>query len=224
MGPLTADRPKPLVEVAGKPLLQHVLSAFPQRLVSKFVVVTGNDSGPIETRFGSSFEGTPIEYVTQPTPRGLGDAVLQAEHAVTGTFAVINGDNLVRGDLAGLVETHREAAADATLLVEETSREQAKAGGVCVFDDNGTLTGYVEKPEEPPSTVASAGAFVFEPVIFHAIRLSTPSERGELELTDAVDLLLEAGRRVETARLDGRRLNVNDPADVQAAEALLKQP
>lgn len=108
METLTADRPKPLVEVAGKPLLQHVLSAFPPDLVSTFVVVTGEDGGPIEERFGASFEGTPIEYVTQATPSGLGDAVSRAKPAVAGTFVVMNGDNLVRGDLSGLVETHRE--------------------------------------------------------------------------------------------------------------------
>ncbi len=183
--------------------------------------MTSDEDGAVETRFGSAFEGKLIEYVTQATPRGLAYAVLQAEPVVEGTFVIMNGDNVVRGDLSALLGTHWEAAADATLLVEGTSREQAQEGGVCIFENDGTLARYVEKPDDPPSTVASAGAFVFEPVIFQSIRLCTPSEWGELELTHAVHRLLEAGHPVASARLDGSRLNVNEPADAEAAKRLL---
>lgn len=220
MEPLAGDRPKPLVSVAGRPLLEHVFAAVPREVVAKFVVVTGPD-GAIESAIGSTVDGIPIEFATQPTPDGLGDAVAQAESFVDGPFGVINGDNVLRGDLAGLFETHRNSDADATLLVTEASGAAATAGGVCVFDEEGSLSGYVEKPEDPPSSIVSAGAFVFEPVVFEALREIEPSARGELELTDAVDYLLETDRSVVTVRLNGDRVNVNSPADVRAAAKML---
>lgn len=220
MEPLAGDRPKPLVSVAGRPLLKHVFAAVPRDAVTTFVVVTGPDDA-IESTIGETVDGVPIEYATQPSPDGLGDAVAQAEPFVDGAFGVVNGDNVLRGDLTALFETHRNSDADATLLVTEASGAAATAGGVCVFDEGGSLSGYVEKPEDPPSSIVSAGAFVFEPVVFEALRQIEPSGRGELELTDAVDHLLGTGRRVETVHLDGDRVNVNSPGDVRAAEKLL---
>lgn len=223
MGERTDGRPKGLVPVAGEPLLHHVLGAVPDGEVATFIIVTGGDDAQIESTIGSRFRGKPVEYVTQPEPVGLADAVGRAEPHVDGAFVVVNGDNVFETDLGPLIESHRETDATATLLVEDATVETATAGGVCVLDEDGRLTRMLEKPADPPSTLVSAGAFVFEPVVFHAIPLVTPSERGEFELPDAIDLLLRAGRPVETVRLEGDRVNVNTPADVRAAERMLER-
>lgn len=222
MGEATDGQPKGLVQVGGEPLLHHVLGAVPEREVAAFIVVTGGADSQIESTIGSRFRGKPVEYVTQPEPVGLADAVGRAEPHVDEPFVVVNGDNVFETDLGPLIESHRDTDADATLLVEDATVEKARTGGVCVLDDDGRLATMLEKPEDPPSTLVSAGAFVFEPVVFHAIRLLTTSDRGEFELPDAIDLLLRAGRPVETVRLDGARVNVNTPADVRAAERMLE--
>jgi glucose-1-phosphate thymidylyltransferase len=120
-----------------------------------------------------------------------------------------------------VVDRHRDTDASATLLVESVTREQARTTGVVVTDDAGRPTGLVEKPSDPPSTLVTRGFFVFEPVIGHACALTQPSERGEYELPDAIDLLLSAGHRVEAVELDGWCHNVNEPSDIDAVEQRL---
>lgn len=222
MEDLTDAVPKGLVEVAGEPLLHHVMGAVPREHVERYVLVTAEPGGQIESRLGSSFRGRPVEYVFQPRPVGLADAVARAEPRIDGPFAVVNGDNVFQCDLGGLIDAHQGNTADATVLVEGVSVERAREGGVCVLDDAGRVQGFVEKPADPPSTLVNAGAAVFEPVVFHAIELLTASDRGEYELPEAIDLLLAAGRPVETVRLEGDRINVNTPADIRTAETLLE--
>lgn len=219
--PLTDDRPKALVDVGGEPLLTRCFETFEPIDVSEFVVVTGYLGERIRDRYGREFGGVPITYTEQTEPRGLADAVAMAEPHVEGSFVVCNGDNVVVGDVEPLVETHDGADAAATLMTETVDPETATTRGVCAFDDDGALSAVVEKPAEPPSTEVSAGCWAFDPVIFDAIRVVTPSERGEYELTDAIDLLLYAGRSVETVTLPGRRVNVNTREDVEAAVSLL---
>lgn len=213
LGSLTADRPKPMVDVNGKPLLAHCLDALADLGVAEFVVVVGYRSDAIRDAFGDAYGDTPIRYVHQDEPRGLADAVATAASAVDGPFVLCNGDNVFDANLGAVTSRHRETDASATLLVERVSRSEAATTGVCVTDEDGRLTRIVEKPDDPPSTLVTTGFAVFDPAIFHACRLVRPSERGEYELPDAVTLLLHAGHRVETVRLDGWRVNVNTPAD-----------
>ena len=218
--PLTADRPKGLVEVAGKPLLTHVFETLTALDVTDVVVVVGYRGDDIREFYGGSFEGTPLTYVRQDDRRGLGHAVLQASPHVDGDFLVLNGDNVCRANVEDLLARHRETGADATLLVEEASRERAARGGVVDHED-GEVTGLVEKPADPPSTLVPRGFFAFSEAIFPACRLVTPGHTGEVELTAAVDLLVSAGRRVETVDLSGWCVNVNTGADRERVGDLL---
>lgn len=214
--PLTADRPKGLVEVAGKPLLARVFDAVVPLSVSELIVVVGYRAAAIVDRFGSSYAGTPVRYVHQPERRGLGHAVLTAEPHVDGDFLVVNGDNAIDADLQPVVDHHRDASPAATVPVEEVSREVARGTGVVAVED-GRVRSAVEKPAEPSSTHALTGVYVFSPAVFGALELVTPSAGGEVELTDAIDLLARAGRPVRAVEFPGWRRNVNTPADLEAA-------
>ena len=218
--PLTDDRPKALVEVENRPLLEHVFGALSGH-VDEYVVVVGYLGDRIRNHFDGGYRGTPITYVEQPERLGLADAVRRAKPAIEGPFVQLNGDNILSGGVESVLETHRETQADATLLVERVSRERAKRGGVVVTDDDGQPTALVEKPEGPPSRLATTGCFAFSERIFHAIEAIDPSERGEYELPDAIGWLLENGGSVEIVRLDGDRVNVNTAADIERAERLL---
>jgi len=219
--PHTADRPKPLVAVGDRPLLSHGLDRLADLGVTEFVIVVGYRKEAIVDHYGDEFEGIPVTYVHQREPRGLADALLRAESAVDDDFLVFNGDNVMTGNLDAVVERQRTGDVDATLLVDEVSRDEAADTGVFVTDDDGRLEAVVEKPSAPPSTQVLTGLFAFSPDIFHACHLVQPSARGEYELTDAVDLFLRADRRVETVAFDGRRVNVNTPDDRDRAERLV---
>ena len=218
--PLTAGRPKALVEVGGRPLLAHCLEALLDCDIDGAVVVVGDDAGRIRARFGHAFAGLPVTYVRQDRPRGLADAVLAAAPVIDGDFCVLNGDNVHRSNLGAAVEAHARSPAAVTLLVESVDEAEACETGVLAFED-GRVVGLVEKPAAPPSTVVSAGFLAASPALLDACRLVTPSARGEYELSAAIDLLCRAGHVVRTVELEGWRVNVNTPADVAAAAAHL---
>lgn len=215
--PLTTDRPKGLVTVAGRPLLAYPFDALAAAGVSEAVVVIGYRGDDIVDRFGDEYRDLSLSYVRQEPRDGLATAVLAAADRLDGPFVVANGDNVLEADLGAVVDRHRAADATATLLVQRVDPATAADTGVVDLDDDGAPVGVVEKPTAPPSTLALTGFFVFDPVVLHACRLVTPSDRGEHELADAIDLLLAADHSVELHRLDGWRVNVNTPEDVSAA-------
>jgi glucose-1-phosphate thymidylyltransferase len=218
--PLTAERPKGLVEVAGRPILTHVFESLLAAGIDRIVVVVGYRGDDVVDYYGDAFRGTPLTYAWQAERLGLGHAVSTAAAHVSGDVVVWNGDNVGDVALSGLIDRHRRTDAAATLLVDEVSRERASEGAVCVVDD-GDVVGLVEKPDAPPSTLIPRGVFVFSARLFDALDRIDPSARGEYELTDAVDLLVDEGARVETVGLDGWLVNVNTTADVERASARL---
>lgn len=219
--PLTADRPKGLVELAGKPLLSHCFEALLSAGVDELIVVVGYRGEQIVDRYGGAFRHVPVSYTRQENRRGLAHALLTAAGRVDGDVVVMNGDNVLRGNLGTAIERHRESDAAATLLVAEVSEQRARKGAVLEFDDEGRLAGLVEKPDDPPSRRIPRGVRVFSPRIFDACRRIDPSERGEYELTDAVDLL--PGQAVEIVAFDGWCVNVNTAADLAVAARRLRQ-
>lgn len=204
------------MEVAGRPLLAHVFDALVPLDVSTLIVVVGYRAEDVVDRFGDVYEGVPVRYVRQDGPAGLADAVLRAEPAVDGDFVVVNGDNVIDGDLTAVLDHHRERSPAATVPVQRVSRAEARETGVVVVKD-GRVRGAVEKAEEPPSRLALTGVQVFSPRIFDACGQLEPSDRGEFELTDAIDRLARTGHRVEAVAFPGWRLNVNTPEDVDLA-------
>ena len=220
LGELTADRPKGLVDVGGRPLLAHVFETAVEAGADALVVIVGYEAAQIVDRFGDDFEGVPITYVHQREQLGLGHAVLQAEPHVDGTFLLVNGDNVFAGSVEPAIEAVAEA--DAALAVEEVPPEIAATTGVIETNEAGRVTGIVEKPAEPSSTLVTTGCYVLPKEVFHACALLRPSAEGEYQLSEAVGLLVRAGYEIETVRL-GERVNVNTPEDVERASELVRE-
>lgn len=218
MGALTDDRPKPLVEVAGRPLLAHVLDALVAAGADRATVVVGNRGDQIRERFGGTYGETPLRYVTQPEPLGLADAVARAREVVGGTALVLNGDNVVKGNLADVAAAGR--GADAAVLVERVTRAAARDTGVLVVEAGRVVSG-VEKPTDPPSRSAAAGCYWLGPAAFDACEDLGPPGDAEAELTAALDRLARAGGEVRAVPFDGRRVNVNRPGDRERAAEIL---
>lgn len=219
--PLTEDTPKALIEVAGRPILVHCFERLTELGVEELIVVIGYGGERIVERCGESFDGTPISYVEQEEQRGLAHAIAQAESRVEGPFFTMNGDNVLRGNLEEVAERFSRDDVDGVLLVDEVSETEARHTGVIDLAADGTVRSIVEKPENPPSRLVTTGFAALPPETIEACRRIEPSGRDEYELADALTLLVEEGARIETVALDGWRVNVNTPADVERAETLL---
>jgi len=219
--PLTDDKPKVLVEVNGKPLIEDVFDNLIDIGVDEFVVVVGYMKEKIIERYGDKYRGRPITYAHQREQLGLAHALLQAEPHVDADFVLMLGDNVFRGNLGDVVNRQEETRTDAAFLVEEVPMEEASRYGVCDTNEYGEIVRVVEKPEDPPSNLVMTGFYTFSPAIFHACHLVQPSDRGEYELPDAIDLLIQSGRTIDAIRLDGWRIDVGFPEDRDRAEKRL---
>lgn len=221
--PLTDDRPKGLVPIGDRPLLDHVFEAIVDLGVDRLVVVVGYLGTMIVDHYGESVRGVPITYVVQEEPRGLAHAIGRAAGAIEreGSVIILNGDNVVRGNLERVVERGRLPERDGALLVEPVGEEAARRTGIVVTDGKERVTHAVERPSSPPSRLAIAGFGVFRPSIVDACRAIGPGPRGEYEYGDAIDRYVDGGRRVVAVPLEGWRVNVNTATDRRRAEALL---
>ncbi|MGM0605991.1 MAG: UTP--glucose-1-phosphate uridylyltransferase AglF [Halobacteriota archaeon] len=221
--PLTEDKPKVLVEVNGTPLIEDVFDNLLSIGVTELVVVVGYQKEQIIERYGDVYEGVPITYTHQREQLGLAHAILQAEPYVDDDFVLMLGDNIFRGNLGDVINRQREDRADAAFLVEQVPYEEASRYGVLDTNEYGEIVEVVEKPDDPPSNLVMTGFYTFTPAIFHACHLVQPSDRGEYELPDAIDLLIQSGRTIDAIRMDGWRIDVGYPDDRDRAEEKLSE-
>ena len=219
--PLTDDKPKVLVEVNGTPLIEDVFDNLIDVGASELIVVVGYKAEQIIDRYGDAYRDVPITYTHQREQLGLAHAILQAEPHIDDDFMLMLGDNVFRGNLADVANRQQEERADAAFLVEEVPYEEASRYGVLDTNEYGEVVEVVEKPDDPPSNLVMTGFYTFTPAIFHACHLVQPSDRGEYELPDAIDLLIQSGRTIDALRLDGWRIDVGYPEDRDRAEERL---
>ncbi|MCD2204870.1 bifunctional sugar-1-phosphate nucleotidylyltransferase/acetyltransferase [Halobacterium sp. KA-6] len=211
MGPLTDGRPKPLLPVAGKPILEHVLDvAAPY--VDSYVVIVGYEGDQIRDRVDETYEGLPVEYVEQAEQLGTAHAVGKAEPYVDEDVLVLNGDVYVT---AALVE---KLAAQSGTAMAVMPVENPSAYGVVELDGD-QVTSVVEKPTDPPTNLANLGLYRFTPQIFENIKRTELSERGEYELTDALEMALDDG--VTAVEYDGPWLDIGRPWELLEANSYL---
>ena len=215
--PLTNRRPKPMVPVANRPLLEHVVEAVAGAGIDRIVLVVGYRQERIRNHFGDGDDwGVTIEYVEQSTQLGTGHAVLQAEPVVDGSFVVLNGDRIVDSAAVSAVRD-RLSDGDAP-LVTATAVESPRDYGV-VHLDGDRVTEIDEKPEGPVDTNRiNAGVYGFSPAVFDAIRATNTT--GELAITATLNDLAERDA-VTCVGYDGRWLDVSNLWDVLTVNAAL---
>lgn len=219
--PHTNGRPKPMVKVGGKPILSRSFESILDMGLSSAVVVVGYRKDQLIDYFGDSYRGLSIEYVHQEERLGVAHAVLSAGKHIEDDFVVLNGDNVYGSSLADVVSAHRERSAEITMPVESVPMDRARKGAVLDFDNEETVRAIQEKPETPPSRTVPVGMYVLPPAIVPACERIGPSNRGEYELPDAINHLLQRGYSVRTVPYDGRRININTEEDLWRAEQLL---
>jgi len=220
--PLTDDKPKGMVAVDGQPILTHCFERLLDLGATHLHVVVGYRKQQIIDHYGDEFEGVPITYAHQREQQGLAHGLLTVEEQIDDDFMLMLGDNIFRANLKDVVRRQQEERADAAFLVEEVPWEEASRYGVCDTNKYGEIVEVVEKPDDPPSNLVMTGFYTFSPAIFHACHLVQPSDRGEYELSDAIDLLIHSGRTIDAIGLDGWRVDVGYPEDRDRAEQLLQ--
>ncbi|MBN2110528.1 MAG: NTP transferase domain-containing protein [Methanosarcinaceae archaeon] len=216
MRPLTASRPKVMLPVANRPMIEHIIAAAMDAGIKDFVLITGYREDALIDYFGNGRKyGASIEYVHQEKQMGTADAIACARGHVNGSFIVLNGDMLIgSGHIRQLMSSDK----DAVITVREVD-EPSRFG--VIETDSGRVIRIIEKPQNPPGNLANAGIYLFREPIFDLIDRTELSPRGELEITDSLQMMVDAGYNVGYALLDSEWIDIGRPWDLLEANMLL---
>ncbi|OYR56608.1 sugar phosphate nucleotidyltransferase [Halorubrum halodurans] len=215
--PLTEHRPKPMLPVANRPLLEHILETLEAACIDEVILVVGSNRERVQDHFGDGHDrDLDITYVTQSRQLGTGHALLQAETHIGESFITLNGDRIITTDLINAVRNQHTTA---DLVMGVTRVETPSRYGVVDLDGQ-TVTDITEQPhpDQVRSTYINAGVYAFTPEIFGAIR--DTESHGEQALTDALTPFIK-DRRLQAVQYRGRWLDVSVPWDLLAVNNAL---
>jgi glucose-1-phosphate thymidylyltransferase len=220
--PLTHTAAKQLVPVANRPILYYVLDNLAEAGVRDVGIIISPETGKAiqEAVRDGGFWGMKVEYIVQEEPLGLAHAV-QVARAFLGTspFIMYLGDNLIGSGIRAFCEDFVNSAADASILLKQVV--EPSSFGIAEIDSGGKVIGLVEKPKEPRSNLALVGIYFFSHRIHEAIGRIAPSPRGELEITDALQELLQQGCNVLSRQLDSWWLDTGKKDDLLTANTVV---
>ena len=205
--PITHTRAKQLVPIANKPILFYGIEGLATAGISEIGIIVGETGDDIRAAVGDGSRwGVEVTYILQDEPLGLAHCVLIAEQFLgSDDFVMYLGDNMLEQDLVTLVDRYQEdrrnGGIDCRILLKKV--DNPSSFGVAKIGDDGRVIQLIEKPADPPSDLALVGVYMFNTEIHRAVRSIKPSERGELEITDAIQWLIDEGRTIDFDVLDG---------------------
>ena len=225
--PLTHTSAKQLVPVANKPILFYGLEALREAGVTEVGIIVGDTRHEIMAAVGDGSRwGVAVTYIPQDEPLGLAHCVLIARDFLgDDDFVMYLGDNLLEGGVGPIVQAFVDERARldgptaAMILLKKV--DDPRQFGVAELDRSGRVVRLVEKPPEPPSDLALVGVYLFDSRINEAVRAIAPSARGELEITDAIQWLIEQGHRVTAHELTGWWIDTGKKDPLLEANRLL---
>ena len=219
--PITHTSAKQLVPVANKPVLFYGIEAMAKAGIEQVGIIIAPETGDEirETAGDGSRFGVELTYIVQDEPLGLAHAVLTAERFLgISPFVMYLGDNLLQGGIEELVSAFRSGEPDALILLTPVPDPQHY--GVAELS-NGTVVRLVEKPAQPTTNLALVGVYMFKASVHDAAKAIQPSGRGELEITDAIQHLVDSGSRVEPHIVKGWWKDTGRLEDMLAANRLV---
>jgi glucose-1-phosphate thymidylyltransferase len=220
--PLTDTLPKHLIPVANKPIIFYAMEQIHEAGIDDIGIVVSTESGPeIKKVVSDGFRwNARVTYVLQSEPLGLAHAVMAArEFLADSSFLLFLGDNLFRDRVKNIVDEFNTCSPDALVVLKEVA--DPRAFGVAEVNTLGKVQCVVEKPKEPKSNLALAGVYVFTAGVHEAISKLKPSRRGEYEITDAIQKLIEQGKDVHCHTLKGWWLDAGKKEDLLKANRVL---
>jgi glucose-1-phosphate thymidylyltransferase len=219
--PLTFTGNKHMIPIANKPMLFYGIDHLSKAGIEEIGVILGPIREGVREAIGdgSNF-GVKITYIDQPDPLGLAHAVLVAEDFLKrDPFVMYLGDNLLKQGVKPLINTYFNHSSDCVICV--TAVKNPVQYGIVELDSKGRVLGLVEKPKEPKSNLALAGAYLFNDSIFEAAKKIKPSWRNELEITDAIQFLVEHEKKISVQHIDGWWKDTGKPDDLLEANQLV---
>ncbi|KDN75743.1 glucose-1-phosphate thymidylyltransferase [Streptomyces olindensis] len=201
--PITHTSAKQLVPVANKAVLFYGLESIAEAGITDVGMIVGETAAEIEEAVGDGSKfGLNVTYIPQERPLGLAHAVLIArDYLGDDDFVMYLGDNFIVGGITGLVDEFRRHRPDAQILLTRVA--DPRAFGVAELDPTGQVIGLEEKPDQPKSDLALVGVYMFTPLIHDAVRAIEPSWRGELEITHAIQHLIDSRADVRSTVIKG---------------------
>ena len=218
--PLTYTSAKQLVPVANKPVLFYGIEALAEAGIRDIGMVVGDTHAEIRAAVGDgSAWGVHVTYIEQDAPRGLAHAVLISEQFIGGdSFVMYLGDNLLNKGISGFVDEFVREKPAAQILLARVPDPQMF--GVAELAE-GRVVRLIEKPQEPKSDLALVGVYMFSPAVFEAVKAIRPSFRNELEITDAIQYLIDHGLEVRPHIVDGWWKDTGKLEDMLEANRLI---
>lgn len=220
--PLTYTGAKQLVPVANKPVLFYALEDLVEAGVTQIGIVIAPETGDqVQQAVGDGARfGAHVSYILQPEPLGIAHGIKIAEGFIAGEpFILFLGDNFIRGGIVAQVNAFRTGKMDAQIILYEMPDPSSM--GVAVLDGDARVTRVVEKPQAFVSPYAVIGIYMFHPCVFEAVRNIKPSARGELEITDTIQYLVDTGRDVRAHLLTEPWIDTGRLGDMLEANRLV---
>ena len=219
--PITHTSAKQLLPVANKPVLFYGLEAIAEAGITDVGMVVGDTAAAIEAAVGDGSKfGIRVTYIRQEAPLGLAHAVLAASDFLQDDdFVMYLGDNFIVGGITALVEEFSAARPDAQIMLTKVA--DARDFGVAELDDGGQVIGLEEKPRQPKSDLALVGVYMFTAAVHQAVRALKPSWRGELEITEAIQWLIDHGMVVRSTTITGYWKDTGNVTDMLEVNRLV---
>jgi len=216
--PLTYTSAKQLIPVANRPVLFRVLDTLVAAGITDIGIVTGDTAAEIRAAVGDGARwNATITYIPQPAPLGLAHAVkISQDYLKDERFIMFLGDNVIQGGLTPLLREFATSDYNAQIVLTRVAEPQHY--GVAELKD-GRIVRLIEKPQTPPSNLALVGIYMFDSHIFEAVNAIQPSHRGELEITDAIQYLIEKGYHVHPYIHEGWWIDTGKPGDMIEANS-----
>lgn len=218
LAPLSDNTPKQLIPIANRPTIFYILDQVVSSGIKDIgIIVSPDNKAQMTDSIGNGDNwGADISYITQHKPLGLANAVKAARSFIDNdNFILILGDNLVQNDFNNILAKFDNNKYDALVVIREVS--DPRMFGVVELGEEKQIVKLVEKPRQPRSNLAILGIYIFSPVIFDAIERITPSWRGEYEITDAIQYLLNTGSIIDYYIYNGMWQDIGNPEDLLAA-------